>query len=80
MRANIEIRDDLMDKAMTISGLKTQKELVELAITEFIEIRSRKNLEDLRGKIQFSDGYNYKSTIQRSFPLIYNHRERPLNK
>jgi Arc/MetJ family transcription regulator len=61
MRTNIEIRDDLMNKALTISGLKTKKELVELAITEFIEIRSRKNLEDLRGKIQFSDGYDYKA-------------------
>ena len=60
MRTNIEIRDDLIDKALTLSGLKTKKELVELAITEFIEIRSRKNLEDLRGKIQFSDGYDYK--------------------
>jgi Arc/MetJ family transcription regulator len=61
MRTNIEIRDDLMNQAIAVSGLKTKKEVVELAISEFIEVRSRKSLEDLRGKIQFSDGYDYKS-------------------
>jgi hypothetical protein len=49
-----------MNQAIAISGLKTKKEVVELAISEFIEVRSRKSLEDLRGKIQFSDGYDYK--------------------
>jgi Arc/MetJ family transcription regulator len=62
MRTNIEIRDDLMDQALAVSGLKTKKEVVELAIAEFIEARARRRLEDLRGKIQFSDDYDYKTT------------------
>jgi Arc/MetJ family transcription regulator len=66
MRTNIEIRDDLMSQALNMSGLKTKKEVVELAITEFIEIRSRKNLEDLRGKIAFSDDYDHKTARENS--------------
>ncbi len=59
MRTNIVIDDDMMDKAMEVSGLKTKKEVVEQAIIEFVERRTRKNLSELRGKIQFADGYDY---------------------
>ncbi len=61
MRTNIEIDDSLMQKAMDISGLKTKKEVVERAMIEFVANRSRKDLRDLRGKIQFADDYDYKA-------------------
>jgi len=61
MRTNIEIDDSLMQKAMDISGLKTKKEVVERAMIEFVASRSRKDLTDLRGKIQFADDYDYKA-------------------
>ena len=61
MRTNIEIDDSLMQKAMDISGLKTKKEVVERAMIEFVANRSRKDLKDLRGKIQFADDYDYKA-------------------
>ena len=61
MRTNIVIDNSLMQKAMDISGLKTKKEVVERAMIEFVENRSRKDLKDLRGKIQFADGYDYKA-------------------
>ena len=59
MRTNIVIDDAMMEKAMEISGLKTKKEVVERAIIEFVERRTRKDLLDLWGKIQFADGYDY---------------------
>ncbi|MDD2373452.1 MAG: type II toxin-antitoxin system VapB family antitoxin, partial [Syntrophomonadaceae bacterium] len=52
MRTNIVIDDTLMQKAMEVSGLKTKKEVVEKAIMEFVERRTRKDLKELRGKIQ----------------------------
>jgi len=61
MRTNIVIDDNLMAKAMKLSGIKTKREIVETAICEFIRQREQKNLLDLFGKIQFSDGYDYKA-------------------
>ncbi|MCL2223301.1 MAG: type II toxin-antitoxin system VapB family antitoxin [Oscillospiraceae bacterium] len=60
MRTNIVIDDDLMTKAMEISQLKTKKETVELALHEFVSARLRLDISDLRGKIMFADGYDYK--------------------
>lgn len=61
MRTNIVIDDALMQRAMEISGLKTKKEVVEIAITEFVARRTRKDLKELRGKILFADDYDYKA-------------------
>ena len=68
MRTNININVELMQQAMTLSGITTKKEVVEQAITEFVERRTRKNLSDLRGKIQFSDDYDYKTARQAALP------------
>ena len=61
MRTNIFIDDDLMERAIRVSGLKTKKEIMEQAIREFIERRTRKDLSDLKGNVQFADGYDYKA-------------------
>jgi len=61
VRTNIVIDDELMEKAMIISGLSTKKEVVNKALLEFVQNRSRRDLKELRGKIQFADGYDYKS-------------------
>jgi Arc/MetJ family transcription regulator len=50
-----------MKQALTLSGLKTKREVVEQAMTEFVERRTRKNLADLRGKIGFAEHYDYKT-------------------
>ena len=61
MRTNIIIDDEIMQKAMALSGLKTKKEIVDRALNEFVANRSQKNLLELKGKIQFTDGYDYKA-------------------
>lgn len=61
MRTNILIDDTLMDTAMRVSGLKTKKEIVDIAMREFVERRTRKDLSELKGKISFSEGYDYKA-------------------
>lgn len=61
MRTNIVIDDVMMRTAMELSGIRTKKAVVEQAVREFIERRTRKNLADLRGKIRFADGYDYAS-------------------
>lgn len=61
MRTNIVIDDALMQRALEASGYKTKKEVVEKALMEFVDRRTRKDLRDLRGKIQFADDYDYKA-------------------
>jgi len=61
MRTNIVIDDTIMEKAMSISKLKTKKEVIERALNEYVMNHSRKDLSDLRGKIRFSDDYDYKA-------------------
>lgn len=60
MRTNIEMNDELVAEAMALSGAKTKKEVVELALKELIRRKKKKDLADLAGKIEFYEGYDYK--------------------
>jgi Arc/MetJ family transcription regulator len=60
MRTNIDIKEELIQEAMELAEISTKKEIVELALTEFVQQRKRKNLADLRGKIFLADDYDYK--------------------
>jgi len=61
MRTNIEIDDELMEEAFSLTNVRTKKELIHLALGEFIKAKKKKNLFDLSGKIQFHDDYDYKA-------------------
>ncbi len=60
MRTNIVLDDHLMEEAFKLSGIKTKKELIHLALKEFVDNQRRLNLLDLEGKIEFAKGYDYK--------------------
>ena len=60
MRTNIVLDDDIVEKAFLYSPLKTKKEVVNLALREFVERHSRLNMLDLKGKISFDKDYDYK--------------------
>jgi Arc/MetJ family transcription regulator len=61
MRTNIVLNDELIEEAFKYSNnINTKKDLVETALKEYVENHKRRNLKDLKGKISFSDGYNYK--------------------
>ena len=61
MRTNVDINEETMKQAFSVSNFKTKKEIVDQALKEFVRNRTRKNLADLRGKIEFADGYDYKA-------------------
>ena len=61
MRTNIDIDDALLEQAFKFSQAKTKKELIHQALKEFVENRRRLNLSELEGKIEFIEGYDYKS-------------------
>ncbi|HOQ13227.1 MAG: hypothetical protein BWY23_02220 [Spirochaetes bacterium ADurb.Bin218] len=61
MRTNIVLDDELVKEAFKYSGgIRTKKELIETALREYVRHRKMKNLRDLKGKILFADGYDYK--------------------
>ena len=61
MRTNIVLDDDLVEEGMELTGVRTKRELVQVALEELMRARKRKNLLDLAGRIRFSDDYDYKA-------------------
>ncbi len=43
MRTNIDLEDNLVEEAFLLTGLRTKKELVHLALLELINSRKKKN-------------------------------------
>ena len=61
MRTNIVLDDQLVDEAFKYAdNINTKKDLIEIALKEFVKNRKMKNLKDLKGKIFFADDYDYK--------------------
>ncbi len=60
MRTNIDLDVDLVNKAFQYSSAKTKKELIHVALKEYVKQKRRLNLLDLEGKIVFEESYNHK--------------------
>jgi Transcription regulator of the Arc/MetJ class len=56
MRTNIDLDDELVERAFRVSGAKTKKELVHKALEALIKESKKKDLADLAGKIEFYEG------------------------
>ena len=61
MRTNVVLDDDLINEAIKLSEVKTKKDVINIALREFVATRKRSNLLDLEGKIEFSDNYDHKA-------------------
>ena len=53
MRTNIEIDDKLMKDTLKATGLKTKREVVELALKELLRIRRQADVKQLWGKFDW---------------------------
>ncbi|HAH62273.1 MAG TPA: DUF2191 domain-containing protein, partial [Treponema sp.] len=54
MRTNIVLDDTLVDEAFKYAEtIHTKKDLIEVALKEFVRARKMKNIRDLKGKIAF---------------------------
>ena len=60
MRTNIVLDADILEEAFKYSNAKTKKDLVREALVEYVAMKKKKNLIDLKGKIKFSKKYNHK--------------------
>lgn len=61
MRTNIVLDEELVREAFRYSKARTKKDLVHEALREYVENRRRKDLRELRGKVEFAEGYDYKT-------------------
>ncbi|MFN0023879.1 MAG: type II toxin-antitoxin system VapB family antitoxin [Parvularculaceae bacterium] len=66
MATNLSIDPDLIDRALEVSGERTKKAAVTKALEEFIARRRQKRLLDLFGKLEWTDGYDYKKDRSRA--------------
>ena len=65
MRTNVVLNEELVNEAFMYSqAISTKKELIEVALKEYVNNRKRKNIGELKGKIKFLDNYNYKEMRQ----------------
>ncbi len=66
MATNLAIDDTLLIQAQKISGLKTKKDTVTLALKEFIQRRKQEEIIRLFGSIDYSKDYDYKKSRNRT--------------
>jgi Arc/MetJ family transcription regulator len=61
LRTNVVLDDTLIEKALALSDAKTKRELINIALEEYVARRSRKSLLDLQGQIEFDPTYDHKA-------------------
>ena len=60
MATNLAIDTQLLEEALSISGLKTKKDTVNIALKEFVNRRKQLEILELFGKLDPDKNYDYK--------------------
>ncbi|TAL00142.1 MAG: type II toxin-antitoxin system VapB family antitoxin [Rhodospirillaceae bacterium] len=58
MRTNIEIDDELMERVMQVTGLKTKRAVVEEGLRTLIRLNDQKAILKLAGKVRWTGDLN----------------------
>lgn len=61
MRTNVVLDNDLITEAIKLTGVKTKKDVISLALQELVTAKKRRNLLDFEGKILFREDYDHKA-------------------
>ncbi|HBS26326.1 MAG TPA: DUF2191 domain-containing protein [Gammaproteobacteria bacterium] len=61
MRTNIVLDEELVKEAFALTDIKTKRDLVYQALTEFVDNRKRLNLQDLKGIGGIHTDYDHKA-------------------
>ena len=65
MRTNIVIDDQLVADAMKLSGARTKREVVELALRRLVSSARQKDILDLVGQDMIAPGYDVRAVRSR---------------
>lgn len=60
MATNIELNESLLSKAMRLGGMKTKKEAVNQALSEYVQRREQIKILDFFGKVDLDPDFDYK--------------------
>ena len=60
MATNLAIDDKLLREALEISGLKTKKDTVNIALKEFVDRHKQLEILNIFGKMEPDPDYDYK--------------------
>ena len=66
MATNLSIDPRLLERAVEMSGERTKKAAVTLALTEFIARRQQVRLRKLFGKLRWNADFDYKAERSRT--------------
>jgi Arc/MetJ family transcription regulator len=58
---NLEIDDQLLDRALKVGGHKTKKATVNEALVEYVRHREQQQVIKLFGTVDFDPGFDYKA-------------------
>lgn len=61
MATNLALDPELLDRAFEVSGERTKKAAVTMALREFIARREQRELVGLLGTIEWDESYDYKA-------------------
>ena len=53
MRTNIFIDDDLMNRVMKLTGLRTKREAVEMGLKALLKVKKQESIRSFRGKLEW---------------------------
>ena len=62
---NLSLDPALIERALEVSGERTKKAVVTLALEEFIARRGQKRLVELMGKLEWDRSFDYKANRSR---------------
>ena len=65
MASNLSIDPKLLDRALEVSGARTKKAAVTMALREFIARREQKRILELFGNLDWDPDYDYKAERSR---------------
>ena len=61
MRTNIVLDDNLVNEAFSLTGVRTKRELVHMALKELVRRYRKRDLTELAGKIRLRDDFDHKA-------------------
>jgi Arc/MetJ family transcription regulator len=61
MRTNIVLDESLVNEAFKYTDVRTKKDLIDLALREFVSQRKRSDIRALRGKGMIDPSYDHRA-------------------
>jgi Arc/MetJ family transcription regulator len=53
MRTNIVIDDELMNRVMKLTGIRTKREAVEMGLKALLKLKKQESIKSFRGKLDW---------------------------